>query len=179
MSVFIFETNKAGRYVDADGYVKVLDRLHPRADSKGYVCEHIKVATEALGRPLPTGSVVHHVDEDKTNNQKSNLVICQDRAYHVMLHSRLRIQKAGGHHNTEKFCIDCKSLLPRSRFGSNPRLGDGLNGICKACASARSLRYYAKHKDAVRAKARAWRLMHRDRLNNEQRGRRTAARRQS
>lgn len=57
--------------------------------------EHIIVAESAVGRKLknfgqghPETEVVHHVDGDKKNNNRSNLLICTHR-YHVELHARL------------------------------------------------------------------------------------------
>ena len=51
---------------------------------------HTLVAEQALGKPLPPDAVVHHVDEDRSNNAANNLVICPDRAYHAALHKRMR-----------------------------------------------------------------------------------------
>lgn len=49
---------------------------------------HIVLAEKALGRALPKGVQVHHVDEDKKNNNPSNLVICPNQQYHMLLHKR-------------------------------------------------------------------------------------------
>ncbi len=48
------------------------------------------IATLALGHRLPKGAEVHHVDGNHANNTPSNLVICQDHTYHVLLHRRQR-----------------------------------------------------------------------------------------
>jgi len=58
---------------------------------------HVLVAERALGRRLPKGSLVHHVDEDRANNASSNLVICESTAYHSLLHLRLAALRACGH----------------------------------------------------------------------------------
>jgi len=52
------------------------------------VYEHIWLAEEALGKPLPYGAVVHHVDAKPWNNRPGNLVVCPDQAYHRLLHER-------------------------------------------------------------------------------------------
>jgi hypothetical protein len=81
---------------------------HPRADTNhGYVYEHILVAEQALGKPLPPGAEVHHVDVDCGNNEGTNLVICQDDAYHKLLHQRMRALRACGHADWLK-CKFCK-----------------------------------------------------------------------
>ena len=76
--------------------------------------EHIVIAEKILGRPLPAGAVVHHVDEDKTNNRNDNLVICPDRAYHNLIHRRMRAYDACGHADWLKCCLCGKYDDPRN-----------------------------------------------------------------
>jgi hypothetical protein len=58
------------------------------------VLEHVMLAERALGRKLPEGAVVHHMNEDKLDNfTPLNLVICPDQAYHMFLHKRMRDRK--------------------------------------------------------------------------------------
>ena len=82
-----------------------------RLDPAGYQRIGVKhvhriVAERALGRPLEPRMVVHHVDEDKTNNVGANLVICPDRHYHWMLHKRLAALEATGDANAQR-CEHC------------------------------------------------------------------------
>jgi hypothetical protein len=58
---------------------------------------HVAVAELALGKPLPDGAVVHHVDGDKLNNWPYNLVICKDQAYHKLIHQRTNAYDECGH----------------------------------------------------------------------------------
>ena len=68
---------------------------------------HVLAAEKALGRPLPNGVEIHHIDEDKSNNANNNLVICPSKAYHWLLHRRLRALKECGNANWMK-CRLCK-----------------------------------------------------------------------
>lgn len=80
---------------------------HPQAQKQGYVLEHILIAENVLGKPLPPKAVIHHVDGDRQNNSPNNLVICEDNNYHKLLHQRMNALKFGGDKNMRK-CIHCK-----------------------------------------------------------------------
>ncbi len=108
---------------------------HPRASKiNGNVKTHIVIAETAYGRSLPHGAEVHHVDGQRTNNAKTNLVICQDATYHRLLHVRTRIVRAGGNPNTEKYCGHCRTVKPRHEFYVNPKnKSTGLRSYCRTC----------------------------------------------
>lgn len=48
-----------------------------------------EVAAICLGQPLPQGWVIHHCDEDPTNNDPSNLLIFQTAGAHARFHQLL------------------------------------------------------------------------------------------
>jgi hypothetical protein len=89
-----------------NGYVRIYMPTHPSALFGGYVLEHRIVAEKALGHYLPAAAIVHHVDENGTNNRSDNLVICQNHAYHKLIHRRMRAFAACGHANWRhcRFC---------------------------------------------------------------------------
>lgn len=68
---------------------------------------HILMAERVLGRPLPDGVHVHHVNGNTKDNSPSNLVICQDSGYHKLLHRRTDALNACGNANWMK-CGFCK-----------------------------------------------------------------------
>lgn len=96
-----------GVSISRDGYIHRRFVDHPRSSRRGYVREHILKSEQALGKSLPTGSVVHHVDGDRKNNENSNLVICQDQSYHLLIHQRMRAYKATGNPESVK-CSHCQ-----------------------------------------------------------------------
>lgn len=110
-----------------NGYCKKhLDQInnegctHPIWDS-----DYRKIAEKALGKPLPKGAQVHHLDVDPTHNHPTNLVVCPDAAYHMLIERRGRAYKATGHADWLK-CIYCKQYddpkklkVPRSRKNKN------------------------------------------------------------
>lgn len=92
-------------------------------------------AVRACGRPLPKGAHVHHVDRD-TDNPQARLVICQDAAYHHLLHVRMRVRDAGGDPNTEKVCASCRDVKPFEAFNRDRNSADGRGHRCTTCSAA-------------------------------------------
>jgi hypothetical protein len=68
---------------------------------------HTLIVEETIGRKLPKGAEVHHIDGNGFNNARSNLVICPSRAYHMLLHMRQKALEACGNANWLK-CRFCK-----------------------------------------------------------------------
>ena len=91
--------------VSVEGYVNI--RRIGYNPTNPYIGEHILIAEKAIGHKLPLGSIVHHVDENRMNNNNSNLVICQDIAYHKLLHRRMKALSETGNSHSEK-CVHCK-----------------------------------------------------------------------
>lgn len=84
-------------------------------NNKGYLrdtttgqLEHVRVVEAVLGRKLPYGPQVHHIDDNKENNANDNLVLCQDSAYHKLLHSRAKAYDEFGNANHRK-CQYCQT----------------------------------------------------------------------
>lgn len=84
----------------------------------GYVAEHILVASDALGKPLPKGAHVHHVNGDKSDNRSENLVVCQDNSYHKLLHFRQKALDACGHAGWRQCCF-CRQWCEPSEMSDH------------------------------------------------------------
>lgn len=79
--------NYKGGTLHDRGYRLVYAPSHPRANGER-MREHILIAEKALQKFLPPRAAVHHVNEIKHDNRRVNLVICEDKSYHLLLPRR-------------------------------------------------------------------------------------------
>jgi len=107
------------------------------------VRENRAVAERVLGKPLPSTCVVHHWDENIENNEPSNLVICENDAYHNLLHARMRRLRDTGSFELKR-CLTCNEIKPITDFHKRRRAWDGTTEDCKPCAIARAAYYRNK-----------------------------------
>ena len=60
-----------------------------------------------LGKTLHRSVEIHHHDEDQTNLENTNLVVCQDKSYHSLIHRRTEAFIATGDVHKRR-CSYCK-----------------------------------------------------------------------
>lgn len=109
--------------------------------------EHVLLAEAAIGKPLPSGAEVHHVNYKKRDNRPENLVVCPDRSYHQLIHRRTRAYDACGNASWKK-CAYCKKHDDPSNLHI---IKNGISDFVthKKCQSEYNARYYANKNTAV------------------------------
>ena len=92
-------------YIDGDGFEMIVGtnkRMHT------YIIEGV------LGRKLKKSETIHHIDENRANNENSNLIVCS-RKFHPFLHKRINALAEKGSVNAEKCnycgCYDFKENM--------------------------------------------------------------------
>lgn len=119
----------AGWVHPVTGYVYV------RVGAKRYA-QHRLVAERAIGKPLPPGAEVHHLNEDRRDNRPENLVIVPNRKYHFLLHIRQEALTATANADMRK-CPYCQ------KYDAKPNMvqqhGQDESFMHRRCASAVSL----------------------------------------
>ena len=81
---------KGGRTISSGGYVLIYKPEHPDAYKGGYVMEHKLIMEKHLGRPLQWKEEIHHLDQNKTNNEIDNLHLFDNTVQHQNYHKFLR-----------------------------------------------------------------------------------------
>ena len=65
------------------GYIRRLVSNHPLADKRGYYPEHRLIMEQSLHRILEPTEFVHHIDQNRENNDLSNLELQGSQAKHM------------------------------------------------------------------------------------------------
>jgi len=87
---------KGGQWADADGRVYVYRPDHPRANHKGYILRAHLVMESIIGRYVLPGEVVHHRNEDPSDDNRKNLRLFPSKGAHIAFHNTGKNRKGQG-----------------------------------------------------------------------------------
>lgn len=82
-------------FVFTGKYLAVKRPTHPKDRVDGYVYIHQLQAEKKLGRQLKNKECVHHIDENKYNNNIDNLMVFKTKADHTAFHAGCKIYLDG------------------------------------------------------------------------------------
>lgn len=91
------------------GHVSVYGYRVISVDGKAKL-EHVAVAEKAMGRSLPKGAQVHHLNGDPLDNRPANLVVCPSANYHRLLHRRGVSMEITGRPDAQQ-CFTCQHWI--------------------------------------------------------------------
>ena len=104
-------------WINSNGY-----EVFKKRTRKGRTIFYHTVVAESFFRgSLPTSNVIHHIDENRKNNEPWNLMVCS-RKQHSVIHQKLRAEKACGNQDWQK-CYYCQKYdaLENLFIGVNKR----------------------------------------------------------
>jgi hypothetical protein len=98
---------------------------------------HVLLVESVLGKPLPEGAQVHHVNGDRSDNRNSNLVVCPSHEYHWLLHRRQEALNKCGNANWLKcrYCGEHDDPKNLSVYARNPKNHDSVRAYHRHCAN--------------------------------------------
>ncbi len=114
---------RGGKTKTAHGYILIRVGVgHPMADVRGYAYEHRLVAEKKLGRALKSNEKVHHIDENKTNNDPDNILVVNGNANHYVYHRKTNHLKKPDEPNPIIQCkCGCGGIFSRYDSSGRPR----------------------------------------------------------
>lgn len=145
---------KGGVLSTTKGYKCVMMPRHHRANSRGYVLEHILVFEKATGISVPKNCCIHHINGNKQDNRIENLCLMLTTA-HTAFHNKNRVYSAEQRH---KISIKAKERFKDKRNHPSYKdvditsvkkeinAGKTVKEACKQYGISRST-YYSKIKE--------------------------------
>jgi len=121
---------------------KTYDTNNPRYDRySGCVYTHVLVAEKILGRYLNKNETVHHIDENKNNNNPDNLMIFASISEHNIFHSGeykelVCKNKIWRCIKGDRHCVKCNKILKHK----------SKNSLCRTCYNEHGFNHKVKNR---------------------------------
>lgn len=115
---------KGGRVLASNGYILVrVGTEHHLADVRGYAYEHRIVAEKKIGRRLRKGEQIHHINENKSDNDPANIEVMRSMAEHKVRHRIVGMnRRLPGQQNSAVACAcGCGAEFPAFDASGRPR----------------------------------------------------------
>lgn len=121
------------------GYILVYCPNHNRANKSGRVLEHILVWENYYNKSVPKGYVVHHINEDKSDNRIENLCLMSSsehiRHHHIGAKRPLETREKIGQKTKERLSKPENHPLYKNvdilQMQKEIELGDTVINVCK------------------------------------------------
>lgn len=128
--------NEYSNYTFSGKYLVAKNPNHYLARKDGYVYIHQLQAEKKLGRKLKKGECVHHIDENKYNNDIDNLMVFNSVSDHTAFHNGDDIYERNGIWYANKKLVKDKnkSYLMKICPVCKTNLTDRAAKMCKECS---------------------------------------------
>jgi len=115
-----------GKFVSKGDYYYAVVPEHPNRTKNNYVLLHRVLMENHLGRLLDSDEIVHHIDENKKNNEISNLQVMK-ALEHVLHHVKQK-----GETLLEMKCPCCKTVFSKPKNKTHVGKKEGKTTFCSA-----------------------------------------------
>ena len=122
-----------------DGYIMVYVPDHPLATKEGYVMEHILVMEKHIGRYITRDEVVHHINENRSDNRIENLRLMTFKE-HAKFHLEERRKQGKLNHYTKAVINTDTGEIFDSVKSAAVKYGVAATNISRSCRTNRKVK---------------------------------------
>lgn len=96
---------------------------------------HRTIMEHLIGRKLVSPECVHHINYNKLDNRKKNLMLCANDKEHFLVHAKQDMINDGANPETDHYCTYHKAYHPKTEFSTVPSTWSGLHNTCRAATN--------------------------------------------